>query len=364
VGRSFLLRLFGGSFLLAAMFCFLPAQAAELDGEQVYKRALKSIVWIVIKEDRGVRMGSGTLIDEEKRIVLTNYHVIRGQKSCFVQFPMYDARKDLINEKDKYFKAMENSAIVANVLHYDMERDLAIIQLDKKKKLPTGVVQMPLSEKSPSPGGKVFAVGNPGASDALWVMSPGDVRQVYKKEYTTGDGKTISFEIKAKIIEATNPTSRGDSGGPLLNTKGELTGVTQGGSPGDNAYSYFIDISEVRGLLKEKKMLPASKAKAPTEVASTNVEDKEKEKVKSEPTEEPVVVKETPKSKGTTPSVVPKDTPSDKDEKAAATKLALIETLISQGKKETAILRLEQLIKDYPKTLAAKDAKELLKKLK
>jgi hypothetical protein len=55
----------------------------------------------------------------------------------------------------------------------------------------------------------------------------------------------------------------------------------------------------------------------------------------------------------------------DADQKAhrAAVKLRLIKSLIEDGKTEVGKLRLEQLIKDFPDTPAAEEAKKLLKKL-
>jgi hypothetical protein len=53
----------------------------------------------------------------------------------------------------------------------------------------------------------------------------------------------------------------------------------------------------------------------------------------------------------------------DKDEKAAAGKLDLARELIKDGKKDRARQRLEELIKSYPQTKAAGEAKKELDKL-
>jgi len=61
------------------------------------------------------------------------------------------------------------------------KRDLALIQLEGA--IPTEARSLKLSKESPSPGQRVHSVGNPGASGALWVYTPGSVRQVYHHKF-------------------------------------------------------------------------------------------------------------------------------------------------------------------------------------
>jgi hypothetical protein len=53
----------------------------------------------------------------------------------------------------------------------------------------------------------------------------------------------------------------------------------------------------------------------------------------------------------------------DKAELVAASRLKLIKQLIDDGKADRAKMRLQDLLKEYPKTKAADEARELLKKL-
>ena len=118
--------------------------------------------------------------------------------------------------------------------------------------LNSSVRPVKFAADSPPVGANVHSIGNPAASDALWVYTPGKVRSVYKKTWVAGKQGT---EYAATIIEATSPTSPGDSGGPLFNDKGEQIGVTQGGidDPKAQNFSYFIDVTEVRSFLKENR---------------------------------------------------------------------------------------------------------------
>ena len=75
----------------------------------------------------------------------------------------------------------------------DKEGDLALIRLDR---VPDGVPALSSRATSPDPGQTVHSIGNPGKSGALWVYTPGKVRQVYSKKW------------KAKLDERTIHTSR------------------------------------------------------------------------------------------------------------------------------------------------------------
>src|SRR5260370_33661986 len=65
------------------------ARDAE-DSAKVYQTILKSIVWIHSARDKGrVATGSGTLIDKQRRLVLTNYHVVGNNNRVTVLIPAY-----------------------------------------------------------------------------------------------------------------------------------------------------------------------------------------------------------------------------------------------------------------------------------
>jgi hypothetical protein len=97
----------------------------------------------------------------------------------------------------------------------------------------------------------VHSLGNPGGSGALWVYTPGKVRQVYQKKWAAKAGReTLQFE--ARVIETDSPTNPGDSGGPLVNDQAELVGVTQGGATNASLLSVFVDVSEVKRFLSSQ----------------------------------------------------------------------------------------------------------------
>jgi hypothetical protein len=225
---------------------FAPAAVAQAkdDGAEVYKKTVRSTVWIHSDRGRALATGSGSLIDKDARLVLTNFHVVGDVKRATVFFPAFRDGKP-IPERKYYLDREKTLAIRGTVLAVDKQADLAVIRIEK---VPDGETEIPLAASSPDPGQSVHSVGNPGDSGALWLYTPGKVRQVYQKTWKAEvDRRVLSF--KAKVVETDSATNPGDSGGPLVNDKGELVGVTQGGAIKAQLLSTFVDVSEVKRLL-------------------------------------------------------------------------------------------------------------------
>ncbi len=100
----------------------------------------------------------------------------------------------------------------------------------------------------------MFAIGNSGVSDGvLWRYIDGSVRQVYTKKLTY----ETKQKVDARVVEMTVPTNGGDSGGPILNAKGELVAITAASRENQNAVHFGIDIKEIWTLIGTH--LPAAK---------------------------------------------------------------------------------------------------------
>src|SRR4051794_35777522 len=235
--------------LLAPAAAWPQATPAE-GGIQVYQHVLKSTIWIISQHRDGTATGSGSLIDRRRQLVLTNYHVVGDIDRATVLFPAYRDGK-VIAERDYYSRNARTLGIRGRVVARDRQADLALIQIDS---VPDGAQALTLAPDGVSPGQTVHSIGNPGGSGALWVYTPGKVRQVYQKRWGARvGGEELHFE--AKVIETDSPTNPGDSGGPLVNDRGELVGVTEGGAVDAQLLSTFIDVSEVRKLLGRRSVV-------------------------------------------------------------------------------------------------------------
>src|SRR4051794_20612683 len=82
-----------------------PVRAADGDdGTRVYQTVVKSTAWILVPRDsRKVSLGTGTLVDRKRHLILTNYHVVRDSKDAYALFPIYQKGK-LVVEREVYEK--------------------------------------------------------------------------------------------------------------------------------------------------------------------------------------------------------------------------------------------------------------------
>jgi hypothetical protein len=209
---------------------------ADEIGEKIYQRVLRSTVWVIA----GTTTGTGSLVDQTRRLVVTNHHVVGDKPTVEVLFPALKAGR-VIAERDYYVKNAQR--IRAKVVVRDPRRDLALIQLDS---LPGDAIALSPARESAAPGQRVHSIGNPSVSGALWVYTSGSVRQVYQRTFKLKDGR----EINARVVETQSPINSGDSGGPVVNDSAELVAVVQSYEGNDaRLVSTFIDVMEVRAVL-------------------------------------------------------------------------------------------------------------------
>jgi hypothetical protein len=329
---------------------------AEEDASKIYNMVLRSTCWIVYEKGQGLTMGSGSLINVAERIVLTNYHVVGDESIVYVMFPHYDAKGNLISERDFYVnKLTTKAAIKAKVVTRVPKIDLALVKLDT---LPPRVQALPLAKEGVGPGKKILSLGNPfgSAAGAMWILTEGSVRQITHTKITTTDKHGgEGFTLDARVIVAQAAVNSGDSGGPCVNYRGELVGVTQGHNSNARDMSIYVELSEVMGLLKQNKVTPkigrdgdavseSSSASTEQQAATTTGDDAKAADAK--PTEAKSAA----------------DAKLEKTEATASRSLDIAKRLLDSGFADDAKLKFQEIIKKYPDTNAAKEAKELMKK--
>ena len=143
-------------------------------------------------------MGTGFFINDTGK-VLTNYHVIHRAHRILVW--LYD-RNDL-----NYY--------VGEVIGNDPVADLALLQLKlPEHKLPVPYLTIEADLDNMEVGGEVYAVGHPMGLD--WSVTKGIINSL------TRTGIITPY---VHIIQHTAQMNQGNSGGPLLNSKGNVVGV-------------------------------------------------------------------------------------------------------------------------------------------
>jgi hypothetical protein len=205
-----------------------------------YQKALASTVWVLAKTDGETSSGTGVLVDADKKLIITNFHVVGEARAAVIFFPVVKDGTPIVS-RQHYLENVKTLGIRGRILSVDRKRDLALVELDR---LPSGTAAIPMAENSIGPGEVVESIGNPGTTDALWAYTSGTVRSVYQKTFRTGAG-----EHDFKVVETQAPINSGDSGGPVMNSKGELVAIAQAIAPNARLVSYSVDISEVRTFM-------------------------------------------------------------------------------------------------------------------
>jgi S1-C subfamily serine protease len=327
--------------------------AEEFDPKALYKKVVKSAVFILapVKENKNaVAMGSGSLIDAGKGLILTNYHVVMEEPYVAVQFPIF-VKDTMITDKEVYMEnALKlNKALKGKVLHRDKSRDLALVEVPR---VPAGTPALPLARESAEQGQDVWQIGSPGDVEQVFSVSRGEVRAVAIEDILVGGGGGDVFRVKCRVVTATNPINGGDSGGPLFNKKGEQVAVSESSRTRASLVNFFIDVTEVRALLKEKNI----KIKELTPEPETPAVDK-KDTVppKKDGPGGPSVP---PKKEGAAAAPVV----NEKAENEAAELLRRANLFKDDtDQKDYYHSRLKEVIKKYPGTKAAKEAESRLK---
>ncbi len=203
------------------LLTILPVRAQnyapdELINISVYEKINPAIVSIDANLDDGFSAGTGCVIRADG-VILTGSHVIDGAKD--IEVTTYDG---------KVYKASVLAKMGKN-------KDLALLKIEPKKSLRT--IAFGDSEDI-KVGQKVLAIGNPfGFSGTL---TSGIVSRI---DYAKGRIQTDA---------AINP---GCSGGPLLNSQGEVIGISQSIYNPDNNISnigigFAIPVNEAKKFIE------------------------------------------------------------------------------------------------------------------
>jgi S1-C subfamily serine protease len=354
------------ALVLALLSCFpSPAVRAQsktgLAGETIYEKVLHFSAFILTPDpDRPNRAatGTGSLVGQSPKsgnpVIITNYHVVslavgkNGDREVRIMFPIRNAKGDLVQNRERYFENSSDPAYAyrGKVLAYQKAKDLALVELfvDKAngQRLPAGTAIAHLADNSPKPSTAVHTVGNTGAG-GMWSYTQGYVRGIIEGRTSMVNLPNEKFEITARVIETSNPTNKGDSGGPLVNDACELVGVTQGGALEANLLSVFIDLQEVKTILREYKIVVPKRTVVPHAATAQTMP----------PKTDPGNAKSL-----AAPSLSPR-------ERAALDKLNNAKRAIHRDKDlGLAESFLKDIMSDYDDTKAAVEAKTLLEEIK
>jgi S1-C subfamily serine protease len=208
-----------------------PLDSEEQNNIEVYKRVLPSVVNITSTAvaydffygavpEQG--LGTGFILNKEGQI-LTNNHVIKDARLVEVT---------LANRK-KYR---------AQIVGTDPSHDLAVVQISAPNLTPATLGDSHALQV----GQKVFAIGNPfGLSGTMTKGIISSIRQVREEDGTYID----------EALQTDAAINLGNSGGPLLNSHGEVIGINTmiatGGAAQSAGVGFAIPINAAKAVLHD-----------------------------------------------------------------------------------------------------------------
>jgi S1-C subfamily serine protease len=210
---------------------------AELKPEQLYRKALPSVMTLEVQNPAGERFVGTAVLALADDVAITAWHVVDDALSVWATFSDGQRVK------------------VIGCIDKDRARDLALIKLEKV--LPHR--RAALCRELQSVAARAYVIGAP-----------------------KGFGFSISDGLISQIrlvdgfpqYQLSCPISPGNSGGPVLNERGEVIGITSWTKADAQSVSFAIPAQELGRLNPARLLTPWEQlaAKSPTPAAVSSVE--------------------------------------------------------------------------------------------
>jgi len=175
--------------------------SAENPVPQIAASARPAVVQVISKVNKSqeISYGSGVYVDS-RGYILTNSHVVEGADAVDIQL-------------------LDGTRIPVVEFHADSGTDIAILQIAE----PLDVAPVPLGNSDALVVGELaIAIGNPGVNAAVFY---GTVTVGVISGLDRNDFSGTSFQRAVSVIQTDAAINYGNSGGALLNRRGELVGM-------------------------------------------------------------------------------------------------------------------------------------------
>lgn len=186
------------------------------------------------RDDRSVGSFGGTgFVISANGYVVTNYHVVRGADSVHLQ-----------NTKGESFRA--------KVIYIDPTNDLALLRINDSTYAPLKSAPYTFKEAPSELGEDVYTIGYP-RDEVVY-------GQGYLSSRTGYAGDTTAYQISI-------PVNPGNSGGPVLDSKGNVIGIISGKQTGIDGASFAI---KTEALLKSIAEVPQDSLESDLVISKKN----------------------------------------------------------------------------------------------
>ena len=179
-------------------------------------------IFAIPTQSEGV--GTGVIVDS-KGYILTNYHVIQGAQEISVTLS-------------------NDVTTTAQVVNYDENQDVAMIKItDENVEIPA-TVELGDSDAL-QPGEEVIAIGTPLSTELSSTVTKGIIS-------ATSRSVAVESGVTMNLIQTDAAINAGNSGGPLVNTKGEVVGINSSKISGEavEGIGFSIPINDIKDKIE------------------------------------------------------------------------------------------------------------------
>lgn len=185
-------------------------QTGGLSYQEIYEKAIPSVVSITCQLNGGASTGTGVVVSKNGYLI-TNAHVVEDAQSISVLLT-------------------DNRQLSARLVGADKVSDLAVLYVEAEDLVPAEFGDSGLLKV----GDAVAAIGDPLGQEFRGTMTDGIVSAINRN--VESNGRTMT------LIQTNAALNSGNSGGPLLNCYGQVVGINT------MKISAFVDSAGVEGL--------------------------------------------------------------------------------------------------------------------
>ena len=185
------------------------AQSDDPTPQQIYERLAPTVVFVAATPDHGTGMGGTGSIIRSDGLVLTNAHVVLDATNRPYSQIFIFLKPDRVTGNPKTDLSRRFSA---RVLAVSEPLDLALLQVQQAPSLPTIAFGDP---EAVHIGDHVLAIGHP-EQGGMWTLTAGLISAEFEN-FNGTPGK--------HVFQTDTGLNRGNSGGPLLDSRGQMIGI-------------------------------------------------------------------------------------------------------------------------------------------
>ena len=206
------LRVAGAGLFLIGSFC-VPVTGQKVEvAKHVYDASQDSVFLIYLNGKDGLPEALGSAFLVAPKTLITNAHVVKDGTPVLAVGPV---------------------RIPVRVVTRDLANDLAVLSVD----VDLTSKSLALATVLPTPGERIFAIGNP---------------EGFEKTISEGLISGVRKLAGRSLLQITSPISHGSSGGPILNSDGEVVGVAVGMITDGQNLNFAVPVTFVREILTRK----------------------------------------------------------------------------------------------------------------